>query len=91
MLRAAPAPPTNNPSTQGSTKPVALPHKTQPAKPVQAVKPIAPEVTKALISGGSYEEDLCVICHDDMNTSNDIVILECGHRYHSTVRFVTLS
>ena len=36
-----------------------------------------------------YEEDPCVICHEDMNASNDIVTLECGHRYHSPVRITS--
>lgn len=34
---------------------------------------------------GSYEEDLCVICYEDMNVFIDIVMLECGYRYYLLV------
>jgi len=72
LLRAGPVTSTSSPTTQRSTKLATLPQKTQAAQPV---KPTVP--------GGSYEEDPCVICHEDMNASSDIVTLECGHRYHS--------
>ena len=79
LLRAGPVTSTSSPTTQRSTKLATLPQKTQAAQPV---KPIVP--------GGSYEEDPCVICHEDMNASSDIVTLECAHRYHSPVRFIQL-
>ena len=77
LLRVGPAPPTNSPTIQRTVK--QKPHIVQTA---------VPEVSKMVIGGGSYEEDPCVICHEDMNASGDIVTLECGHRYHSPVRFV---
>jgi len=64
-----------------------MPQKTQP---IQAFKPAADASKMVAIGSGSYEEDPCVICHEDMNASFDIVTLECGHRYHSAVRFIIL-
>lgn len=80
-------PPANNsPTTQRASKP-AVPQKTQP---IQAAKPAADASKMATIGSGSYEEDPCVICHEDMNASFDIVTLECGHRYHTSVRRIIL-
>ena len=80
-------PPGNNsPATQRASKP-ALPQKTLP---IQAAKPAADASKMVAIGSGSYEEDPCVICHEDMNASFDVVTLECGHRYHSPVRFIIL-
>jgi len=76
----------NSPTTQRASKPV-MPQKTQP---IQAFKPAADASKMVAIGSGSYEEDPCVICHEDMNASFDIVTLECGHRYHSAVRFIIL-
>ena len=79
-------PANNSPTTQRAFKPL-IPQKTQP---IQATK-LATDASKiTAIGGGSYEEDPCVICHEDMNASYDIVTLECGHRYHSGVRFLLL-
>lgn len=39
-----------------------------------------------VIGSGSYEEDFCVICYEDMNMFFEIVILECGYRYYLVVR-----
>ena len=84
LLRVGPVTSTSSPTTQRSTKPATLPQKTQAAQAVQAAQPVKPTVP-----GGRYEEDPCVICHEDMNASSDIVTLECGHRYHSPVRFIS--
>ena len=76
-------PANNSPTTQRASKP-AMPQSIQGIKPgVDASKMVA-------IGSGSYEEDPCVICHEDMNASFDIVTLECGHRYHSGVRILIL-
>ena len=83
LLRTAPVQPANNsPTTQRASKPL-IPQKFQP---MQATKPATDATKMAAIGGGSYEEDPCVICHEDMNASFEIVTLECGHRYHSAVR-----
>ena len=84
LLRTASVQPANNsPTTQRASKP-AMPQSIQGIKPgVDASKMVA-------IGSGSYEEDPCVICHEDMNASFDIVTLECGHRYHSGVRILIL-
>lgn len=67
------------------TTPVA--HAKQPqaqkTQQIQISKLALTEAAKMAIATGSYEEDPCVICHEDMNASIDIVTLECGHRYHS--------
>ena len=92
LLRVGPVPASNSPTIQRSTKPTTLPQKAQPAQALQSVKPAAPERSKMVIGGGGrYEEDPCVICHEDMNASSDIVTLECGHRYHSPVRCLLIS
>lgn len=79
-------PANNSPTTQRASKP-AMPQKTQS---IQGIKPAVDASKMAAIGGGSYEEDPCVICHEDMNASFDIVTLECGHRYHSGVRIIIL-
>ncbi|KAJ7333137.1 DAZ interacting zinc finger protein 3 [Desmophyllum pertusum] len=80
LLRTAPVPAANSsPTIQRASKPT-LPQKTQPV--LAAAKSVA-DASKMMIGGGNYEEDPCVICHEDMNASIDIVTLECGHRYHS--------
>ena len=93
MLRPA-APPTTNISTiQRPTNVAAMPQVTQPSPilvPPSKIKPTAQEVSEIPTAGGS-EEDMCVICHEDMNLTSIVVTLECGHRYHSHVRFVERS
>ena len=59
---------------------------TQKTQPIQGTRPAADASKMVAIGSGSYEEDPCVICHEDMNASFEIVTLECGHRYHSAVR-----
>lgn len=74
------------------TTPVA--HAKQPqaqkTQQIQISKLALTEAAKMAIATGSYEEDPCVICHEDMNASIDIVTLECGHRYHSPVSSFSL-
>ena len=72
----------NSPTTQRASK-LGMPQKTQP---IQVTKLAADASKMAAIGSGNYEEDPCVICHEDMNATFDIVTLECGHRYHSPVR-----
>lgn len=55
--------------------------------PPTKVKATAPEVFDTPVDGGR-DEDMCVICHEDMIVTSSVVTLECGHRYHSHVRFV---
>ena len=84
-MRTASAQPANSsPTTQRASKP-GMAQKTQP---IQGTRPAADASKMVAIGSGSYEEDPCVICHEDMNASFDIVTLECGHRYHSAVRFI---
>ena len=33
----------------------------------------------------AYEEDPCVICHDEMTATTRNVSLDCGHRFHHVV------
>lgn len=83
LLRTAPVTPANSsPTIQRAANPT-VPQKTQP---IPAAKPAADASKMAAMASGSYEEDPCVICHEDMNASLDIVTLECGHQYHSAVR-----
>ena len=89
VLRPSGSQPSNSPTIQRATKTAAMPQVPQPAPghSVQPMaKPIAPEVSKTSVVGGRNEDDPCVICHEDMNATNNIVTLECGHRYHSAVR-----
>ncbi|XP_067046074.1 E3 ubiquitin-protein ligase TTC3-like isoform X3 [Acropora muricata] len=85
LLRPA-APPTTNISTiQRPTNVAAMPQVTQPSPilvPPSKIKPTVQEVSDIPTNGGS-EEDMCVICHEDMNLTSIVVTLECGHRYHS--------
>lgn len=86
VLRPSGSQPSNSPTIQRATKTAAMPQVPQPAPghSVQPMaKPIAPEVSKTSVVGGRNEDDPCVICHEDMNATNNIVTLECGHRYHS--------
>lgn len=90
LLRPGPVPPNSAPATQRPLKPTMMPQGIQPAQAAQSAMPGAPEMLKMIPGSLGYEEDPCVICHEDMNASNDIVTLECGHRYHSPVRITLL-
>lgn len=70
LLRTTHVPPAKQPQAQ----------KTQQ---ILMSKLTSADAAKMAIGSGNYEEDPCVICHEDMNASIDIVTLECGHRYHS--------
>ncbi|XP_078381273.1 uncharacterized protein LOC144664036 isoform X2 [Oculina patagonica] len=80
LLRTAPVTPANSSPTIQRAANATVPQKTQP---MLSAKPAVDASKMAAIASGSYEEDPCVICHEDMNASYDIVTLECGHRYHS--------
>ena len=86
LLRPGPVPANSTPGTQRPLKPTMMPQNTQPAQAALSAMLAAPEMLKMIPGSLGYEEDPCVICHEDMNASNDIVTLECGHRYHSPVR-----
>ena len=78
----------------GLLRTTPVPHAKQPqaqkTQQIQISKLALTEAAKMAIATGSYEEDPCVICHEDMNASIDIVTLECGHRYHSPVSSFSL-
>ena len=74
-------------------KPVSVPPKTvstSPPPPVvgataASVPASAPVPTS---SNMTYEDDPCVICHDEMTISTRNVSLDCGHTFHHDVSII---
>ena len=61
-----------------------------PAKPVSTTPVIPGSIpfNPAAVSIGknvTYEDDPCVICHDEMTKATKNVSLDCGHAFHHEV------
>lgn len=85
------------------TRSISLPAKPVKSVPSATTKPLAnslPVLGSISLPGGiplpvsndvNYEDDPCVICHDEMTKITKNVSLDCGHSFHHDVSITCYS
>jgi hypothetical protein len=56
--------------------------------PIQASTPVPATAPVPTSSNVTYEDDPCVICHDEMTKATKNVSLDCGHTFHHDVSMI---
>ncbi len=88
-------PPKSSASLPGPIMPPVKPVSSTPPKPVvgatahvPASAPVPASTTVPSSSNVTYEDDPCVICHDEMTRTTKNVSLDCGHTFHHDVSII---